>query len=198
MERIHLLICLPACSLAISIIRFLSPANAAWMLLLLNIVCISCFSTCNAHFCPCLTNTVSVRVPFWLLSSCLCFIPDKMDTDTGMRMFCLCNSLAPVINAVWLHLLRRHWGAKKAASPYCVRHMHFCICLSCSILRGRWAGINEMFKAGMRDRETEREGLWWDTFKVFFPSSLRLSSPPHLRKESVEDVEFCLLTSPCE
>lgn len=123
MERIHLLICLPACSLAISIIRFLSPTNAAWMLLLLNIICISCFSTCNAHFCPCLTNTVSVQVPFWLLSSCLCFILDKMDTDTGMRMFCLCNSSAPVINAVWLHLLRRHWGGEESCRPVlCASH----------------------------------------------------------------------------
>lgn len=164
MEWTHLPICPPACSLAISSIRFLSPSNAAWMLLLLNIICISCFSTCNAHFCPCLPHT-----QFWSGSHFECevlvfyFIPDKMDTEVGMWMFCHCNGLAPVISRVWLCLLRLRWGAKKAVNPYCACHMHFCIWLSCSIFCNKgtevllWAWINETFRAPEREKERSEE-----------------------------------------
>lgn len=44
----------------------------------------------------------------------------------------------------------------------------------------------------------KRESCGATHLAAFFLPSLRLSSPPHLRKESAEDVKLCLLTSSCE
>lgn len=178
-EWTHLPICPPARSLAISGIRFLSPSNAAWMLLLLNIICISCFSTCNAHFCPCLTHS------FWSGSHFECLLHRFFTffilslTKWTLRQECGCSASV----MAWHKSLAGYdcvfWEVQRKLWPHivCVTHMHFCIWLSHSIPCNKgtqvllWAWINETFRAPEKEREREwgRGELWRDTFSCLFP-----------------------------
>lgn len=112
-----------------------------------------------------------------------------------------------------LSYLRLHRGARQTVNPYCVCHMHFCIWLSYLIFCNKewrggggggrrfllWFWINETFRgATERKKARERSCGAATHLAAFFLSSVRLSSPTHLRKEGAEDVELCLLTSPCE
>lgn len=151
---------------------FSLPPNAAWMLLLLNIICISCFSTCNAHFCLCLTHTTFGLGPIFKLHSC-CFSLFLFRTKWTLRHRCGCSTSVMAGHkslAGYDCLLRLCWGANKAVNPHCVCHMHLCIWLSCLIFCNKgmqlllWAWINETFK----EREREREELWHDTFRCLF------------------------------
>lgn len=162
------------------------------MLLLPNIICISCFSTCNAHSCHCLPQTVSMLDSVFFLFEC-----DKMDSNTGACMFCYCSCLDLVIS--WDY--RYFWAEQKAEDSSCVLHVlpHFAVRLD-FLWQGRLGGfapsLSKWNIQSIRKREKEK-GCGATHLSAFFLSSLRLSSPPHCRKESAEDVEFCLLTSCC-
>lgn len=78
-----------------------TSCNAAWMLLLLNIIYISCFSTCSTHFSP-LFNTRTHNTYGPVLSAWFClfyynFFPPppptigyEMDTEARARVLGVC------------------------------------------------------------------------------------------------------------
>lgn len=127
--------------LQLAAFAFSLPLMPPECLLLLNIICISCFSTCNAGFCPCLTRTVHsfglgpiLNARFFYF---FYFILDKMDTERGLWILCLCDALTPVINWVWLCLFVAAPRRKESCEPMLrVSHgfLHF-FTLSYSISR---------------------------------------------------------------
>lgn len=151
--------------------------------------------------------------PFWTLVFFVYLIsfhlfPDKMDTVSGMwivpPLWRLGKSLAGYDRLPYLRLRR---GARQAVNPYCVCHMHFCIWLSYLIFCNKgwrggrlllWFWIKETFRGATERKKASEKSCGATHLAAFFLSSVRLSSPTHLRKEGAEDVELCLLTSPCE